>query len=282
MIISCIIVTKDRPQELQRCLETLRQQSRRLDQIIVVEGGTSRLVDTTGIDYQTTSPGITRQRNVARGLVRADCDIVIYLDDDAELAPDTIEQVQQTFSAHPQAVGVTGQMNGESSHGLFKRFFGRVTLLYTPQPFGITLGLFNIINRPTRAQLVDWLPGAFMCYRWAAVKDLPFDEWFAAYGLGEDLDFSLQVRTRGQLWVNPAIKINHYHSPVGRDWQKFGYMRIVNRNYLRKKHFLGWGYLVGMWWANGWLLVFNSVRACYSKRARLELSGVLEGIRTAY
>ncbi len=268
--------------ELQRCLASLRQQTHLPNQIIVIEGGAARpspaeLVD--GIEYHTSSPGITRQRNLARSLVRPDTDVVVYLDDDTVLATETLAQVQDFFVSHKVAVGVTGSIEGEAKAGLIKRTFGRLALLYTAKPFGLTNGLFNIINRASQPQTVDWLPGAFMCYRWPLVKDIKFDEQLTGYGLGEDLDFSLLAKTRGELWVAPVINVRHEHSPSGRDWRAFGVMRIVNRRYLRRKHFrrrpLFW---LGIWWANGWLLLLNTIRAGYSKRYRAEWLGEIKAL----
>lgn len=280
MKVSCVIVTKDRPTELTHCLESLRRQTRLADQIIVIEGGTSRLASTDDIDYRVCEPGITRQRNVARTLVRPDADIVIYLDDDTVAEPTMIEKVVRVFSTRPDVVGLTGTMNGEERAGILKRFFGCLTLLYSGQPYGITAGIFNTISPAAHAQAVAWLPGAFMCYRWPQVRDVAFDEQFSGYGLGEDLDFSLQVKPRGLLWVDPTIQVQHNHAIHDRDWKVFGYMRIVNRAYVRRKHFQKqWRYWLGMWWANGWLLLINAVRAHGSRRYRAEWLGEWRGVR---
>lgn len=283
MIVSCIIVTKDRPTELKSCLASLRRQTQLADQIIVIEGGANRLASTDGIDYRACAPGITRQRNVARGLVRPNTDIVVYLDDDTVQEPAMIEKVVQIFSARPEIVGLTGTIVGEESAGMLKRWFGGLTLLYTGQPYGITAGIFNIISPTAHAQPVAWLPGAFMCYRWPHVRDVVFDEHLLGYGLGEDLDFSWQVKPRGLLWVDPNIQVQHNHAIHDRDWKAFGYMRIVNRDYLRHKHFpKQWYYWVGMWWANGWLVLINAVRALGSRRYRAEWLGEWQGIKVLF
>lgn len=279
MIISCIVVTKDRPKDLQACLASVRLQHRLSDQIIVVEGGAARLDDVAGIDYFVSAPGITKQRNVARAQVRSDCDIIIYLDDDVVLPANALQLVEQQFMARPDIVGLTGQIKGEQPQSWLKRWLGCLTGLYTARPYGIAWGLFNIINQPTRAQAIAWLPGAFMCYRWAAVKDLTFDEWFSEYGLAEDLDFSLRAAQFGQLWVEPGIVIEHHHSALGRNWYKFGQMRIANRRYVYDKHFRGKYWLwLGMWWANAWLIVINAVRGLVSSRYSDERRGEIRAL----
>jgi len=287
MKVAIIIVTKDRPTDLQRCLQSVVLQTILPDQVIIVDASVTPqplLKLNLPLEYYSCSPGITKQRNVARTKVADDTDIVMYLDDDTELAPDTIQKVIVTFQEHSEVIGVTGSIIGEAKAGWLKTLFGYITFLYSSTPYTLTPGLFNIITPALSEQSIQWLPGAFMCYRWSIVKDLEFDEWFSEYGLAEDFDFSwraklLETLHETSLVVNPAIQVQHHHSSVGRNWKKFGYMRIVNRNYLRQKFFpkqCKWW--VGMWWANGWLLVFNTVRGVYSRRYREELIGNIQGI----
>jgi GT2 family glycosyltransferase len=179
----------------------------------------------------------------------------VYCDDDTELSPNTLIKVREIFAAQPEVVGLTGNLDQTVKHNFFKRLFGRLSLTYTKQPYGFTTGIFNIINSVTQPTKVDWLPGAFMCYRWSVVQDIIFDEWFTEYGLGEDFDFSYRVGTLGILLADPSIVVAHHHSQVNRNWKKFGYMRLVNRNYLRVKLWPKQGlYWLGMWWSNMWLL----------------------------
>ncbi len=284
MTLSCIIVTKDRPDDLQRCLQSLQLQSHPAEQVIVVDGGQSvgTLVQSFGYQYVSAPAGITRQRNVGRSLVLPGTDCVVYCDDDTELPPDAFQKVRANFLAHPNIVGLTGSVDQQMHYSILKKVFGWLTLTYTAQPFGITAGIFNIINPMAHAGAVAWLPGAFMAYRWSAVQTLEFDEWFAEYGLGEDLDFSYRAATHGALWVDPAIVIQHHHSNVNRNWRRFGSMRIVNRAYLRKKFwpksFSKW---LGMWWANLWLWLGNGLRGLISKRYAQEWIGESQGILRA-
>ncbi len=286
MKVTIVIVTKDRPSDLAHCLNSVSIQSHSCHQIVIVDSSNDtrsrsvaqRYANRLPLIYTHSEPGITKQRNIARLLIATDTDIVLYIDDDVILEPNTILQLQDFFSRHSDAIGVTANIRGEETHSLFKRTMGSLSLLYTPKPFGITAGIFNIINAPKKQQVVQWLPGAFMAYRWVNVADLAFDEWFSTYGLAEDLDFSLQAAERGLIYVNPIIQVTHTHSSIGRNWHRFGVMRIRNRNYIRKKHFPGLKYWAGFWWANFWLCLFNAVRAITSQRYRDEFMGNIRGI----
>lgn len=281
MNVIIIVVTKDRPVDLERCLVSIQQQTR-LCHCIVVDGSTTAksVVQKFGYSYYQSQPGITRQRNVARQHVTTDTDIVVYCDDDVVLPVDTVQKIVSVFT-DKSIVGLTGNIIGEPVFGVAKKIIGTFTGTYTIRPYGVSIGLFNIIN-PIKTKIsVQWLPGAFMCYRWSAVKDIAFDEWFSGYSLGEDFDFSYRVGKQGKLVADPGIKVEHHHSALNRDWAKFGSMRIKNRQYLRQKY---WPkqpkYWLGMWWANLWLLALNSLRGPWSQRYRAELKGLLRGILT--
>ncbi len=280
MKVVVVIVTKDRPADLQQCLNSLRQQTVQPNRIVIIDGGITveSMVKQFGCDYYASSPGITRQRNKARTVIPSDTDIVIYCDDDTVWTNNVLERVISNFQ-NEQVVGVTGNFINESPYGLLKKIIGTVTGTYTTKPYGVTKGIFNIINPVMNVQTVQWLPGAFMCYRWAKVKTIPFDEWFTDYGLGEDFDFSYRVARVGKLVADPAIQVEHHHSSLNRDWEKFGFMRINNRAYLRRKF---WpkrlDYWLGLWWANGWLLVINAIRSVYSIRFRNEFIGELKAL----
>lgn len=286
MKVSVIIVTKDRPNDISRCLNSIQMQSHDWHQVIIIDSSqgsdTAAVVQKYNshlpIIYSHSDPGITKQRNMARELVTADSDIVLYIDDDVVIPAATVSKLQDIFSELPEAIGVTGQIKGEEPHELFKRTIGRLCLVYTPRPYGISRGLFNIINVPMTRQKVEWLPGAFMAYRWQAISDVKFDEWFTTYGLAEDLDFSLRVAKQGSLYADPELIVEHNHSAVGRDWKRFGEMRIVNRNYIRKKHFPGTINWLGYWWANYWLIFFNGIRGLSSTRFKHKFIGNIKGV----
>lgn len=285
MKLACIIVTKDRLDDLRKAVATLAKQTVLPEQIIIIDSSNEPILreqlgfNELPILLQHSSPGITLQRNLARSLVAPDADVVLYIDDDVTLPPTTLALLATHFESKPNMIGLTGNMSQEDPVSVLKRVVGFLTLLYTSKPYGVTTGLFNLINRATRQQTVAWLPGAFMAWRWKTIRTLAFDEWFTHYGLAEDFEFSQRAAAHGQLIVDPEIVIHHHHSTVGRDWTAFGYMRIINRRYLLKKYFWNnWQYRIGFWWSTLWLLVFNVIHAIVSKQHQEELMGNFKGL----
>jgi hypothetical protein len=107
--ISAAIVTANRPLQLERCLNSLRQQVRSLDELIVVDSGMEapvrRLVEKIQapwpVHYLSIDPaGVARARNTAVKAARGE--IVAFVDDDATVAPDWLERLERVFLRDPR------------------------------------------------------------------------------------------------------------------------------------------------------------------------------------
>ena len=88
-----VVATKDRPKKLERMLRSLDNQTRRPDQIVVVDGSQNSCQKITqefprlAVSYDTFSPpSATKQRNYGITRVRKDISLVGFLDDDEKLA----------------------------------------------------------------------------------------------------------------------------------------------------------------------------------------------------
>ena len=80
MNIAIIIVTKDRPADIERCLRSIEQQTLTSQHIIVVDG--SRTLpwqgSTAPVEHIIADPGITKQRNIGRLHLAADQYYVVW------------------------------------------------------------------------------------------------------------------------------------------------------------------------------------------------------------
>ncbi|MER9757145.1 glycosyltransferase family 2 protein [Mesorhizobium sp. M0166] len=108
---SVVICTRDRPNELRRCLSSLPQQSVPPAEIIVVDNAstgseTREVAVAAGAIYvREDRPGLDIARN--RGAERACSEIVAYTDDDVLLHPQWLEQLIIAFD-NPSIGAVTG------------------------------------------------------------------------------------------------------------------------------------------------------------------------------
>jgi GT2 family glycosyltransferase len=108
---SVVICTRDRPEELQRCLDSLPRQTLRPSEVIVVDnasrdGRTRDVALAAGVIYMREDrPGLDIARNT--GARRTRSPIVAYTDDDVLLHPTWLERLVAAFDG-PQIGAVTG------------------------------------------------------------------------------------------------------------------------------------------------------------------------------
>jgi GT2 family glycosyltransferase len=108
---SVIICTRDRPDELRRCLASLPQQTLRAHEVIVVDNAsidprTRDVARAAGVIYvREDRPGLDIARNT--GARRATSPIVAYTDDDVLLHPAWLERLVAAFDS-PEIAAVTG------------------------------------------------------------------------------------------------------------------------------------------------------------------------------
>ena len=115
LTVSVVVATRDRPDDLQRCLRSLGRQcaSRRIEIVVVdnhpASGLTRRALrefpDAVVVDEPR--PGLSYARN--RGIAAATGDIIVTTDDDVTCPDDWIEQLVAPFERHDVMI-VTGNV----------------------------------------------------------------------------------------------------------------------------------------------------------------------------
>jgi GT2 family glycosyltransferase len=76
---------------------------------------------------------------------------------------------------------------------------------------------------------VDFFMGGVASYRKVLFEKINFSKYFEGYGLYEDMEFCLRASKLGQLYLNTAARVEHYHEQSGRP-DKFKYGKMVIRN----------------------------------------------------
>ena len=217
-----IVCTKDRPDDLARCLASVSEQSVKPDRVLVVDGSEttseSRIRDAAVVEglcleVVRTAAGLTYQRNEGLKRLLPETDVVHFVDDDSVLEPDYCAQILSAFAPGVAAVG------------------GRITNLppHAPTPLQCKLGLdsrrqgallrsgVNVLNYSGDAvRDSDWLSGCSMSYRRSCIIDMSFDESRRGGGFGEDVDFSARCRTRGRVVWTPHAAMEHRQSALER------------------------------------------------------------------
>lgn len=248
MKISVIIPTKDRPRELAQTLRSILSQSRRPDELVIIDDGhleqafLAKIIENK-LAYRyfhKEKAGLVWSR--LKGLELATGDIISFLDDDVKLDFRYFAEIEKTFvqdaAGQISAVGgfvvLADQQKLRPVKKALERLFGQRGSEGSVLP--TTTNTF-VADRPINDLSVDWLPGCNMNFRRSVFEKEKFDPWFTEYGLGEDLEFTYRLKTKGhKLIITPRATLKHYFSPTSRLKQKqLGYMIVRNHRYIFKK-----------------------------------------------
>jgi GT2 family glycosyltransferase len=268
---SVVLCTYSRAAAVRRFLESLRQQKRRPDELIVVDAShdaqtepvvrelAAREGTPRHVAYYRVSGryrGLTRQRNF--GLARVGFDLVAFFDDDTVLDPGCLGELERVLRAGGQIVGAGGAVDepgrGQEKLWRLRRTLGIVGELtpgrYSRSGMSIPWSLLPSGGGPVEG---DWLPGCAMIWRTGPARAEGFNDGFAGYAQGEDLDFSLRMRRRGRLVLVGSARLRHLQEPEGRpDAFRLGYMAIRNRFEIHRRGLLDRTTRDVVWFAYAW------------------------------
>ncbi len=219
MKISVIIPSYCRPDDLNRCLESLCNQIRLPDETIVV----IRANDLLTSEYLASGDLIKLPLKIVRadkpgqihalnlGKSNATGDIIAITDDDGAPRPDWLQRIEKHFSDDERVGGVGGRDWVHSENKILdesQQIVGIVTW------FGKRIGGHHWgVGLPREVEI---LKGANMSYRSSAVQSIHFDERLLGKGaqVHNDLAFSLRAKKAGwKLIYDPVVAIDHYIAP---------------------------------------------------------------------
>jgi glycosyltransferase involved in cell wall biosynthesis len=232
--VSLIICTRDRPEELRRCLASLAAQTKRPAEVIVIDNGsrddrTQRFALAAGARcVREDRQGLGVARNTGARLAARE--IVAYTDDDVELHPRWLERLSAAFG-EPKLMAVTGLvLPAELATEAQRHFelywgFGRG---YRPIYFGAD---FFAADRIRGCPAWEIGAGANMAFRRAVFARIGyFDERLGAgaAGCSEDSEYWHRILSGG--WTcryDPSAVAFHVHRRElrGLARQIFYYMR---------------------------------------------------------
>jgi GT2 family glycosyltransferase len=249
--LALVICTYKRADSLQRFLDSLAEQDERPDQLIIVDASptdeTEQMLRAYAnieslaynmLYFRVGGPlkGLPRQRNFALHWVTTD--LVAFFDDDIVLLPGCLKELVRVHRAGGDEVAGVGAFAESQIWPPGTIPLWRVRLLLRMMS-NLKPGRYHrsgvstpwVLLEPTE-ELVegDWLSGCAMVWKTEIAQSIGFNERFAGYALGEDLDFSLRVRGRGKLLVAGRARVQHLYELSGRpDHFTWGYMAIYNR-----------------------------------------------------
>lgn len=292
--LSTIICTKDRPDDLGQCLNSILKGKRLPNEIIIIDDShldiddLQKIIANYDINFfyrRKSPPNVNVSRNL--GVSMASGDILSFLDDDVLLDENYYDRVMEVFEQDSSQIiaGITGAIKVHTSgvKRIYLRFFG----LESRQPGkvqvsgAVTLVRAAEIDQPVR---VEWLSGCNMNFRHWVFETYRFDEQDSGYILGDDRDFTYPIGQKHTLIALPDATLIHKKSPVNRGSAKnLGRMEIfhLGRFFLthRSHSARNW---IALCWAFVGIVLKNFLTLLNPQKktvSRQQLSGNLEGLR---
>jgi GT2 family glycosyltransferase len=279
-IVSVIVCTHERPDDLARCLESLAGSERDGHEVIVVDNApvtnrTSMVVERFGMRYVVEPRlGLNRARNA--GVANATHDIVAFVDDDVVVSQSWLRALGACFAdpAVGCATGLVLPLELETAAQEVFELYCRYRCSIRPRVYS------RAVLRPSAAAVVGI--GANMAYRRHLLIDLgAFDVRLDAgtpTRAGGDTDMFARVLDAGQVIAySPSAYVWHRHRRTAHELRScvFGYS-VGTYSVLTKRvfeqHDLG-----ALVTASRWLIgpLVNAARAKLARRRWLPWDVVL-------
>ncbi len=242
----CLVIpTKDRPFELERLLKSMEKQDILPDQIVIVDGGNPGIkwladkFPELPIDYlQVLPPGLTRQYNAGIRSVREDINLVGMLDDDIVLEKGCLSSMLDFWEKSEDRMGGAG-FNIVNAMVPKKRWWSRFISLSTEgnkRKGALLKSGRNVSYCPAAFDSeTEWLCSGATVWRKEILDEFKFDEWFAGYGIVDDIDFSYRVSKDYKLAVVADAKVQHLETG-NKDYFFWAYVVTMNHLYFSSKY----------------------------------------------
>jgi glycosyltransferase involved in cell wall biosynthesis len=215
--ISVIIPTYRRPNDLTRCLQALKQQTRPADEVLVVVRDSDsetwalfKQTDFHPLPLKTVTvkvPGVVAALNAA--LDTTEKDVIAITDDDAAPHRDWLERIESYYLSDDRLGGVGGRDWVYWQNKLLED--SDTEIVGKLQWFGRVIG--NHHRGVGQAREVDILKGVNMSFRRSAIAPIRFDERMRGTGAQVNFEMALCLSLKRNGWkliYDPAIAVDHY------------------------------------------------------------------------
>lgn len=228
-----IIATAARRALLAKAVAHLEHQLRPPDEVIISAPDESH-VGAIGphsfpVNCVFGKSGLTAQRNIALDHALGRADIITFFDDDFLPANDYLKLLEGAFEAHRGWAVIRGHavIDGANGPGLtFEDGLAALRAIEASRP--------NSQQEVVREEVGGY--GCNMSVRAEHVGSQRFDERLVLYGWQEDIDFTSQLRSCGEVVSLSTLLGVHLGAKSGRvSGLRFGYSQLVNPVYLMKK-----------------------------------------------
>lgn len=290
MKISAVIPTKNRPHDLLVAVKSIARQTRKPDQLVIID----QSGDVLGRDLVSAElqhvPGIELSYvhdQAIQGLVAAKAeslkyamgDVICFLEDDVVLEDDYIAEIENGFLGEATMLGCSGIITNPPTAGrlylLMFNLFHRG--IYRD---GRPLIYAGITRQSTALLASDVLSGGLSAWRSKVFDEVAFDVRNGFHML-EDFEFSRRAFHffGPRFFINPKARLEHNCSPINRDFLDLRHRRKVVEFivYYKKNRQLPFAFISLAWLLLGQCL--DALAQSFRVRSLKPVLGTLRGIR---
>lgn len=294
--VTVIIPTKNRPQDIVTCLESVLAQSVLPQEVVIIDASDECTLKeklnqlsldkySISLKYVNVDVGTAGARNI--GADYAEGEYIIFIDDDVVLDKNYIKEILRVFQLYPKEKigGVTGKVIHFGKEEIFRggiayHIFASIFLLgrYGNGRFQSS-GAPTLI-RPSTNQITEcgFLFGCSLAFRKEVFLEFKCDEAFTGYSFGEDLDLAYRVTRKYTNYYNPLAKLIHTISRTARrDNYQISKMKVQNLFYIFRKNYpQDLKHKSAFWWSMVGFCILETVRTLLRRPGSIR--GLLAGV----
>jgi GT2 family glycosyltransferase len=217
--VTAVVLTRDRPDQALRAIDSLRQNAVSLRTVVIDNNSAPATAEALARGCATREEVLVRRydRNLGCAGGRrlavegTDSELVLFIDDDAELAPGALDLMVTDLDTHPEAVAVTATV--ALSSGPIQHSGGWIHASENMVEFGlIGSGQPSADTLPASGS-ADWVPGTTVLVRRRALDEFPIDDRMAAYFEDNEWCYRVKLSRRGGFRRLPEARAIHHTTP---------------------------------------------------------------------
>lgn len=247
--VTAVVLTRDRPRLLSTALDSLEQGNTPLRTIVIDNGsgprGAARIAADCATRERTELRRVERNLGCAGGrrfgAGLAETEMVLFLDDDAELLPGALEHLLAELNSHPSVDAVTATVVG--TDGVVQHSGGSVESDGEVATFGlIGSGLPLATAALPSTGPAGWVPGGAVLIRRALLDEYPIDDRMRAYYEDNEWCYRVAQARGGSFRRSREALVVHHGAPKVNDR-----LLLVERLTACARFYERHGVLLGPW-----------------------------------
>ncbi len=218
MDLSVIIITKDRPEEIQSLVSNINDQTCTYTYEIIIIDSSEETIFNKNRNFlkkqnnykhiKALIPKKSSQRNL--GIQNSNSELLLFLDDDVILKANYLENIIGIANKNIELAGLTGFVINQKEFSIVEKLYRNFFLLQDVNKYNTTRklsGFYSFNNNPKQLQETICLWGCNMLIRKHYLTKRKFNNAIKYF---DDIDISIQIlKQGGNLFISNIPKLLH-------------------------------------------------------------------------